>query len=42
MPRERADKYADQAHAWLEGFNLGYKRDDPSTYLKKNLPRHDK
>lgn len=38
---DRAAIYADQAHDWLEGFNFGYKRDDKSTWQKKNLPRHN-
>jgi len=33
--------YAPAAEAWLEGFNLGYKRDDPSTWKVDNLPRHN-
>lgn len=39
---EKAAEYVDAAHAWLEGFNKGYKRDDPSTWDVKNLPRHGK
>jgi hypothetical protein len=35
---EKAAGYVDEAHKWLEGFNLGYKRDDPSTWHKANLP----
>jgi len=34
--------YANAAEDWLEGFNLGYKRDDPSTWNVKNLPRHNR
>jgi len=33
--------YAPAGEDWLEGFNLGYKRDDPSTWDVKNLPRHN-
>ncbi|KAK3671650.1 hypothetical protein LTR78_008383 [Recurvomyces mirabilis] len=38
IPRERADKYADQMYSWLEGFNLGFDRNDMSTVHKDNLP----
>ncbi|KAL4976871.1 hypothetical protein BDW66DRAFT_150629 [Aspergillus desertorum] len=38
IPRERALKYADEMHSWLEGFNLGYDRNDPSTVHKDRLP----
>ncbi|KAL4748569.1 hypothetical protein BDW72DRAFT_195692 [Aspergillus terricola var. indicus] len=38
IPRERALKYADEMHSWLEGFNLGYDRNDPSTIHKDRLP----
>ncbi|KAJ5953498.1 hypothetical protein N7454_000394 [Penicillium verhagenii] len=38
VPRERALKYADEIYDWLEGFNLGFKRDDPSTIHKDHLP----
>ncbi|KAJ9107115.1 hypothetical protein QFC20_003840 [Naganishia adeliensis] len=36
-PGETA-KYADKAHDWLEGFNMGYKRDDSTTWKKENIP----
>jgi len=39
ITEEKAAEYVDKAHAWLEGFNLGYKRSDPSTYHSANLPR---
>ncbi|KAJ5481157.1 hypothetical protein N7539_007051 [Penicillium diatomitis] len=38
IPRERAMKYADQMYSWLESFNLGYDRNDPSTVHKDKLP----
>ncbi|KAL4813452.1 hypothetical protein BDW67DRAFT_177894 [Aspergillus spinulosporus] len=40
IPKDKALSYADRAEDWLEGFNLGYKRDDPATWKSKNLPRH--
>ncbi|GHJ86513.1 hypothetical protein NliqN6_2915 [Naganishia liquefaciens] len=36
---EDAAKYADKAQEWLEGFNMGYKRDDPATWKKDNIPK---
>lgn len=39
---EEAAQYRDKANDWLEGFKMGYKRDDPSTWHKQNLPRHVK
>ncbi|CAD6569285.1 MAG: hypothetical protein TREMPRED_005173 [Tremellales sp. Tagirdzhanova-0007] len=39
---ERAANYAERAEEWLEGFNLGYKRDDPVSWDVKHLPRHKK
>ncbi|KAL4807496.1 hypothetical protein BDV18DRAFT_102698 [Aspergillus unguis] len=38
VPKERALKYASDMHSWLEGFNLGYDRNDPSTIHKDHLP----
>ncbi|KAJ5621689.1 hypothetical protein N7528_006472 [Penicillium herquei] len=38
IPADRAKSYADEMYSWLEGFNLGFKRDDPSTIHKDNLP----
>ncbi|KAK6429790.1 hypothetical protein LTR95_014062 [Oleoguttula sp. CCFEE 5521] len=38
VPRERADKYADGMYSWLEGFNLGFDRNDLSTVHKDKLP----
>ncbi|EGP86980.1 unnamed protein product [Zymoseptoria tritici ST99CH_1A5] len=38
IPRERADKYADAMFSWLEGFNLGFDRNDLSTVHKDKLP----
>ena len=39
---EKAEGYVQAAHEWLEGFQLGYKRDDQSTWRVKNLPKHGK
>jgi len=40
IPREKADAYADRMFEYLENFKggLGFKRDDPSTYVEKNMP----
>ncbi len=40
VPRERADQYAEEMYKYVETFKggLGFKRDDPSTYLEKNMP----
>ncbi|KAL4876424.1 hypothetical protein BJY04DRAFT_210592 [Aspergillus karnatakaensis] len=38
VPRDRALKYADDIHEWLEGFNLGYSHSKPSTIQTPNLP----
>ncbi|KAB8269029.1 hypothetical protein BDV30DRAFT_251775 [Aspergillus minisclerotigenes] len=38
IPRERALKYADEMFSWLENFNLGFDRHDPSSVHKDNLP----
>ncbi|KAI5477303.1 phytanoyl-CoA dioxygenase family protein [Pseudohyphozyma bogoriensis] len=35
---ERAGMYVDEMQSWLEGFGLGYKRDDPSTVREECLP----
>ena len=40
VPKERALKYAEQGEEWLEGFNMGYKRDDQSTWKSQNIPKH--
>jgi hypothetical protein len=40
IPKERALAYAEKGEEWLEGFNMGYKRDDPSTYRAENIPKH--
>jgi len=39
---EKASEYKGRANDWLEGFGFGYKRDDPATWQRKNLPRHVK
>ncbi|GAA5996608.1 uncharacterized protein JCM10292_003085 [Rhodotorula paludigena] len=38
MSPEKALALRDRAHEWMEGFNLGYKRDDPSTFIHEKLP----
>ncbi|KAK7518406.1 uncharacterized protein IWZ02DRAFT_492165 [Phyllosticta citriasiana] len=38
IPRERADKIADQMFSWLESFNLGFDRNDLSTVHHTKLP----
>ncbi|KAL4950798.1 MFS transporter [Aspergillus filifer] len=40
VPRERAEKYADDFMSYLENFagGLGFKRDDPTTVKEENLP----
>ncbi|GAA5987453.1 hypothetical protein JCM10908_001958 [Rhodotorula pacifica] len=35
---DRAAHYVDEIQTWLESFNLGYKRDDPSTVRDECLP----
>lgn len=42
ISKEKAAEYALAGEDWLEGFNLGYKRDDPSTWDVKHLPRHNR
>jgi hypothetical protein len=39
---EKAAEYAEKGEEWLEGFKLGYQRDDPSTWDVKKLPRHNR
>ncbi|KIW88822.1 uncharacterized protein Z519_10306 [Cladophialophora bantiana CBS 173.52] len=38
IPRERADKYADEFLSYMENFGLGFDRNDPSTVKRANLP----
>ncbi|KAI5200103.1 hypothetical protein E4T39_05850 [Aureobasidium subglaciale] len=38
LEKEKALKYAEDIKDWLEGFGLGYKRDDPSTIREECLP----
>ncbi|RMJ27111.1 Phytanoyl-CoA dioxygenase PhyH [Aspergillus sp. HF37] len=38
IPLERAEKYSNAFYDYLEGFELGYRRDDPSTVKQSNLP----
>lgn len=39
---EEALALREQAHQWLEDFQMGYKRDDPSTFTVDKLPVHMK
>jgi hypothetical protein len=39
VPRERALSYQNSALGWLEGFNIGFDRNDKSTWKKENLPQ---
>ncbi|RAL14418.1 phytanoyl-CoA dioxygenase [Aspergillus homomorphus CBS 101889] len=38
IPRDRAEKYADAFLGYMEGFNLGYDRHNPSTVRRDKLP----
>ncbi len=38
VPRERCAEYVEDIHEWLESFDLGYNRDDPSTIRDECLP----
>lgn len=38
VPRERGLAYSDTFYSYLEGFGLGYDRNDPSTVQRANLP----
>ncbi|XP_014552322.1 hypothetical protein COCVIDRAFT_41501 [Bipolaris victoriae FI3] len=38
IPKERADAYANRMYEWLEGFNLGFDRNDLSTVHRDRLP----
>lgn len=40
VPKEKALEYAQKGEDWLEGFKMGYKRDDPSTWKSTNIPKH--
>ncbi|OJZ85436.1 hypothetical protein ASPFODRAFT_165485 [Aspergillus luchuensis CBS 106.47] len=40
LPRDRALAYADKAYEWLESWDLGFDRKDPSTRKAANLPWH--
>ena len=42
ISKDRADYYVGEAIKWLEGFNYGYKHDDPSTWRLENLPKNGK
>jgi len=38
VEKQKALAYAEEIKEWLEGFGLGYKRDDPSTNREECLP----
>ena len=38
IPRERALEYSDKFYNYIEGFGLGYKRDDPMSVKREKLP----
>ncbi|PYH67673.1 phytanoyl-CoA dioxygenase [Aspergillus vadensis CBS 113365] len=38
IPLDRANGYADAFYSYMEGFNLGYNRHDPSTVRRAKLP----
>ncbi|PQE08896.1 Phytanoyl- dioxygenase protein [Rutstroemia sp. NJR-2017a BVV2] len=38
VPRDRAEKYGNDFYEYLENFNLGYNRNDPSTIKRSKLP----
>ena len=40
ISKEKALAYADEGYKWLESWDLGYKRNDPSTRKAANLPWH--
>lgn len=40
IAREKALAYANKGYDWLESWNLGYNRQDPSTRNAANLPWH--
>lgn len=39
VPKDRAVEYQNEALTWLEGFNLGFDKNDKSTWKKENLPQ---
>lgn len=39
VPKDRAKAYQDSALSWLEGFNIGFDRNDKATWKKENLPQ---
>lgn len=38
LSEERAAEIVSDIHEWLESYNLGYRRDDPSTIREECLP----
>jgi len=38
LPVQKCEEYIDQIQEWLESFNLGYNRNDPSTVREECLP----
>lgn len=41
VPLSSTNEYASSALDWLESFNLGFKRDDPTTWSAEHLPVHN-
>lgn len=39
VPKDRAAAYQGDSLSWLEGFNLGFDRNDKSTWKRENLPQ---
>lgn len=42
LTKDKAAGYVARAHDWLEHFDIGYNRDDPSTWKLENLPHNNK
>lgn len=42
VPQERAAEYKSAALDWLESFNIGFDRNDRSTWKKENVPQNFK
>jgi hypothetical protein len=39
ISQQMAAEYQSEALSWLEGFNLGFDRNDKTTWKKENLPQ---
>lgn len=42
IPREKALSYIDRAYDFLEEFEMGFDRNDRSTWLPEKMPHHYK